>query len=120
MNPAVAPIPLEQFTAQAFQAWAGREIQFLRPPAEPGERGKPVTLELIQVRGPGNAPPVPTGHRAPFSLLFRLNGEAPLQDRFLHTLHHAPFESCELLISRVFVPELDSGDGTMFYEAVFG
>jgi hypothetical protein len=120
MKLAAAPIPLEQFTAQAFEALVGHDIQFLRPSVEAGGQPSPVALELIQVRSSGNAAAVLAGHRAPFSLLFRLHGAAPLQDRFLHKLNHAPFEPCDLFISRVSVPELDSGGGSMYYEAVFG
>lgn len=75
-------------------------------------------MELIEVRGlncPGN-----DRRRQPFSLLFALRNEPPLDDRLLHQLAEPGFEECELLLSRVHVPELDRRDGTMFYEAAFG
>lgn len=111
------PITLQEFTAAAFRPFEGQGVAFLRPPSTNGERAR-VELHLIQVRERDSAPR--PGHRVPFSLLFSLRGEQPLDDRLLHQIAEPHFEPCELLVSRVFVPELDQHDGTMFYEAVFG
>jgi hypothetical protein len=101
-----------------FQPMVGRALAFLRPAAsQDGQRAR-VGMELIEVRvsASGN----PDGKRQPFSLLFTLRQEPPLDDRLLHQLAEPGFEECELLLSRLHVPELDRHDGTMYYEAVFG
>ena len=111
-------VALPDFTAGVFQPLIGRQMAFLRPAPSPHALPARVELELIEVRVPGPAGPE-TG-RQPFSLLFTLRGEQPLDDRLLHRLAEPGFEACELLLSRVFVPELDRHDGTMYYEAAFG
>jgi hypothetical protein len=117
------PIGLQSFAAEMFQPMVGRMVAFLRPAPSPdatspdGGRAR-VEMELIDVRvsTSGNF----AGKRQPFSLLFTLRHVAPLDDRLLHQLAEPGFEECELLLSRLYVPELDRRDGTMFYEAVFG
>ena len=57
--------------------------------------------------------------REPFSLLFVMRDQPPLVSG-LHSLVHSDFEPCELLLSRVTVPEYERADpGAMFYEVVF-
>jgi hypothetical protein len=112
------PIALRDFAAEMFQPLTGRKLAFLRPAQPPEAPRARVEMELIAVRTAGSAGPGAT--RQPFSLLFTLRGEPPLDDRLLHQLAEPGFEDCELLLSRVHVPELDRRDGTMFYEAVFG
>jgi hypothetical protein len=108
-------IRLEDFAADLFQPLVGQRLSFRRPGNPPAER---VEMELLQVRASRyGAPP---GLRAPFSLLFTLRDTAPLDPIGLHRLDHPDFEPCDLLLTRVQVPELDRRDGTMFYEAVFG
>ena len=111
-------IALKDFAAEMFQPLVGRKLAFLRPVASPGAQRVRVELELIEVRvshagGQG-------GMRRPFSLLFTLRQEPGLNDRFLHQFAEPDFEECELVLSRVSVPELDRHDGTMYYEAAFG
>ena len=112
------PIVLKDFAAEVFQPMLGRKLAFLRPAVSASEQRARVELDLIQVRvwPSGN----PGGGRQPFSLLFTLRDEPPLDHHQLHQLAEPGFEECELLVSRVSVPELDRRDGTMFYEAVFG
>ncbi len=110
-------IALKDFAAEMFQPLVGRKLAFLRPASAGAQRVR-VELELIEVRvsksgGQG-------GMRRPFSLLLTLSQEPALDDRFLHQLAESGFEDCELLLSRVSVPELDRRDGTMYYEAAFG
>lgn len=112
------PIALQDFAAEMFQPLVGRRLDFLRPAPSPARQGARVEMELIQVRV--SASGKLTGPRQPFSLLFALRQEPPLDDRLLHKLAQPDFEECELLLSRVYVPELDRRDGTMYYEAVFG
>lgn len=74
------------------------------------------SMRLLQVersrRHPGLA-------REPFSLLFVMHDQPPLSWG-LHTLVHADFEPCDLLLSRVSVPKHEREDPNgMFYEAVF-
>jgi hypothetical protein len=112
------PIAIQDFAAEMFRPLVGRTLAFLRPaPSPDGQRAR-VEMELIQVRvsASGNR----DAKRQPFSLLFTLRQESPLDDRLLHQLAEPGFEECELLLSRVSVPDLDRHDGTMFYEAVFG
>lgn len=101
-----------------FRPLVGRRLAFLRPVASPDGLRAPLEMELIDVRGTtsGNV----AGMRRPFSLLFTLRQEPPLDDRLLHQLTEPGFEECELLLSRVYVPDLDRRDGTIYYEAVFG
>ncbi len=109
--------PIAEFRAELFEPFLNGSIQFLRP-VPPGAVSPAVNLTLMEVREAGH-PGVP-GQRRPFSLLFALRDSAPLEDRFLHRLAHPGFERCDLLLSRVTVPEHDRRDGTMFYEIVFG
>jgi hypothetical protein len=101
-----------------FQPMVGRTLAFLRPARPPGGQPARVELELIEVRVAASGHLA--GRRQPFSLLFTLRHEPPLDDRLLHRLAEPGFEECELLLSRLYVPELDRRDGTMYYEAVFG
>ena len=112
------PIAIQDFAAEMFQPLVGCGLAFLRPaPSPDGQRAR-VEMELIQVRVTASGRL--DGKRQPFSLLFALRQEPPLDDRFLHQLAEPGFAECELLLSRVYVPELDRRDGTMYYEAVFG
>jgi hypothetical protein len=105
-------LSLRDFAAPRFEPLVGQPVRFLRPESQP------VDLELVSTRAQ-QAPSAP-GLRPPFSLLFKVCQAAPLNDRLLHTLDQPGFERCELLLSRVTVPELDRRDGTLYYEAVFG
>jgi len=115
METANTPILLEQFTAEMFEPFRGKKIRFLRPAAT-GVEEQAVNLELIDV---SRSPYAAGGARQPFSLLFTLQDEAPLNDRLLHRISQEPFAACDLLLSRVHVPQLDRRDGTMYFEAVF-
>ena len=112
------PIAIQDFAAEMFQPLVGRGFAFLRPAPSPDEQRTWLEMELIQVRV--SASGKLDGNRQPFSLLFTLRQGPPLDDRLLHQLAEPDFEECELLLSRVYVPELDRRDGTMYYEAVFG
>ena len=111
-------IALKDFAAEMFQPLVGRKLAFLRPVTAPGGQRVRVELELIEVRVSNSGGR--DGMRKPFSVLFTLRQEAALDDRFLHQLVESGFEQCELLLSRVSVPELDRHDETMYYEAAFG
>ncbi len=116
MMTASTPYLISDFSAEMFRPLEGRAVRFLRP-APQGSNPEPVDLTLIAVRESAGTPR--PGLRRPFSLLFTLRVRAPLADDLLHQLSHPDFEPCALLLSRVSVPELDSRDGTMFYELVF-
>ncbi|HXN45396.1 MAG TPA: hypothetical protein VN893_02070 [Bryobacteraceae bacterium] len=111
-------VALKDFAAEMFQPLVGRKLALLRPAAQPGAGRARVELELIRVRVSNSGSY--GGGRRPFSLLFTLRQEPALDDRLLHQLVEPGFEECELLVSRVYVPELDRRDGTMYYEAAFG
>jgi len=111
-------VGLPDFTAGVFQPLIGRKLAFQRPATSPHAPPARVELELLEVRV--SSADGPEAGRQPFSLLFTLRGEPALDDRLLHRLAEPGFEACELLLSRVFVPELDRHDGTMYYEAAFG
>jgi hypothetical protein len=107
---------ISDFKAETFRPFEGKALTFLRP-APAGAACEPVDLTLIAVNEQAGSPR--PGFRRPFSLMLTLRDQSPLADRFLHQLSHPDFEPCELLLSRVSVPELDKRDGTMFYELVF-
>ena len=114
---------LREFTANAFEPYLGRFIEFKAPASASGVSTRSVALKLAKIdrhdqlslaesRNPGTRG---KRTRAPFSLLFESRGS--LQSEGLHSMAHRDFESCELLLSAVCMPR---ADGTVYYEAVFG
>lgn len=107
----------------------GESITFLRPPYDPEQPSCRAALRLIHVNESQRvararaADPAsyPAHFRTPFSLLFALNlAGQPALSLDLHRLHQPGFEECDLLLTRVLVPERDPRDGSVaFYEAVF-
>ena len=127
MESTFVPFRLTELSAQHFQPLVGQKLRFLRPSADlsrapamslDGVAREAVELALHDVKVARF--PSMRGKRQPFSLLFTLRDAAPLDDRHLHLLSHPEFEPCDLLLSRVTVPELDQHDGTMYYELIFG
>ena len=66
--------------------------------------------------GTAAAPDQPPA-RTPFSVVFRNLEEEPLVPLLLHKLRCAKFETDELFVGRIVIPELDAKG--MYYEAVF-
>ena len=110
-----AAYPVAEFQAEIFRPFLQEPFTLLRP-MPPGVASPRVELTLVEVKEMATSTLRP---RPPFSLLFALRDAAPLEDRFLHRLVHPNFEKCDLLLSRVTIPD-DPRDGTMFYEIVFG
>ena len=101
---------IADFTAQLFQPLVGQAVQWERP------GGGTARLELLEVQ---TYPRQPGMTRDPFSLLFELKGQKPIEPG-LPRLVHPGFEPCELLLSRVRVPEFERAHRAgVFYEAVF-
>ena len=118
-----AAIRLQDVTADTFEPYLGRVIEFRAPATPSGIPSRNVALKLAKIDRHDHLSlmesrnPATRGKRTrePFSLLFESHG-TPLSAG-LHTIAHKNFASCELLLSAVCGPK---ADGTIYYEAVFG
>jgi hypothetical protein len=114
---------LRELTADAFEPYLGRFIEFQAPSSASGVAARTVGLKLAKIDRHDQLSllesrnPAIRGkrERAPFSLLFESRGN-PLSEG-LHTVAHGDFAPCELLLSPVCRPK---ADGTIYYEAAFG
>jgi len=118
-----AAMRLQDVTADTFEPYLGRFIEFKAPASASGVSTGKVALRLASIDRHDHLSrmesrnPATRGKRTrePFSLLFESHG-TPLSAG-LHTIAHRDFASCELLLSAVCRPK---ADGTIYYEAVFG
>ena len=110
------PYPMTDFTADLFLPHLGELFEWERPTSRNGTGEGHAQMHLIEVTRQPHHPGV---SREPFSLLFRMKGQRALAWG-LHTLVHPEFERCELLLSRVRVPQYERKDPDgIYYEAVF-
>jgi hypothetical protein len=118
-----AAMRLEDVTADTFEPYLGRFIEFKAPISASGVSTGKVALRLASIDRHDHLSliesqnPATQGKRTrePFSLLFESHGTQ--LSAGLHTVVHRDFASCELLLSPVCRPK---ADGTIYYEAVFG
>jgi hypothetical protein len=115
---------LKDVTAESFRPYAGRDMVFSRPAIGTGIISPTVKMKLAEVTVHESAIRIESRNpakyakrsREPFSLVFELKEDAPL-DEGLHRLMHPDFTGDELFLSQV--TQLRP-DGTLLYEAVFG
>ena len=111
------PIPLAEFRVEHFEPRIQERFRFLRPDAAPDESDPAVELILLEAQWLPNPEGYPA--RPPFTLLFELSEGRPLSVH-PHRLQTEGFEECDLLLTRVWVPNRMREKPTgMFYEAVF-
>jgi uncharacterized protein DUF6916 len=107
---------LADFTGATLLPYAGQVFVFQRPAGPDGRPGGEARLVLLEVN---QYPRQPGLSRDPFSLLFVMKGQAPLE-KGLPRLMHQDFEPFDIFLQRVTVPKYENIDPAgMYYEAVF-
>lgn len=114
---------VKDLTADTFEPYLGRFIEFRAQSSASGVGTRTVALKLAKIDRhnqlsllESRIPAIRNKRaRAPFSLLFESRGN--LLSEGLHTITHRDFAPCELLLSPVCRPK---ADGAIYYEAVFG
>jgi hypothetical protein len=117
-------VGLRELTAESFRRFEGSDLRFSRPVARGGILSRTVALKLTEVITHDKTTQIEARNpeiyqkrsREPFSLVFELKGDKPLEEG-LHRLIHKDIAACDLFLSRISQPR---SDGAIFYEAVFG